>query len=370
MEGILDTLGREGWLRYGQVFLVVLATLTLRYAVKVAFDRLARQLARTSNVYDDAVLAAARKPIGWGIWTFGVLFAAQVAGQGTDAELFQHLGIAGDLAAIVLLAWFAVRFVTLAEARVVDVRYRKTPVDRTTAAVVGKLLRASVVVTALLMCLQSVGVSIAGVLAFGGLGGLAIGFAARDLLANFFGALMVFLDRPFAVGDWIRSPDREVEGTVEEIGWRVTRIRTFDQRPLYVPNSAFTSLAVENPSRMSNRRIHEVIGVRYDDVRALPAILEETRAMLRGHDAIDGEQTLMVNLLSFGPSSLEIMIYTFTKTTEWTEFHMVKEDVLLHIAAIIERHGAALAFPTRTVRLQAAPAAGEPAAELTPAETG
>ena len=370
MEAFLDTLGREGWTRYGQVFLVVLAALTLRYAAKVAFDRLARQLARTSNVYDDAVLAAARKPIGWGIWIFGVLFAAQLAGQGANAELFEHLGAARDLAAIVLLAWFAVRFVTFVEARVVDARYRKTPVDRTTAAVVGKLLRASVIVTALLMCLQSVGVSIAGVLAFGGLGGLAIGFAARDLLANFFGALMIFLDRPFAVGDWIRSPDREVEGTVEEIGWRVTRIRTFDQRPLYVPNSVFASLTVENPSRMSNWRIHEVIGVRYGDVSVLPAILEETRAMLRGHEAIDGERILMVNLLSFGPSSLEIMIYTFTKTTEWTEFHKVKEDVLLRIAGIIERHGAALAFPTQTVHLQAAPTAGELSAALARAGNG
>jgi MscS family membrane protein len=71
---------------------------------------------------------------------------------------------------------------------------------------------------------------------------------------------MIYLDRPFAVGDWIRSPDRDIEGTVEDIGWRLTRIRTFDSRPLYVPNSAFTSIAVENPSRMEHRRIYETIG--------------------------------------------------------------------------------------------------------------
>ena len=353
MGTCLDTLG-DDWTRYGQVFLVVLAALVLRVAAKLAFDRLARQFARTRNVYDDAVLAAARRPIGWGIWIFGVLFAAQIAGREATAEVFEHLGTVRDLAAIALLAWFAVRFLRFVETRVVDPSYRATPVDATTAAVVSKLLRASVIITALLMCLQAMGVSIAGVLAFGGLGGLAVGFAARDVLANFFGALMVFLDRPFAVGDWIRSPDREIEGTVEEIGWRMTRIRTFDQRPLFVPNSAFASLTVENPSRMSNWRIHEVIGVRYDDVAAVPAILAETRAMLRGHDAIDVERILMVNLLSFGPSALEIMVYTFTKTTVWTEYHQVKEDVLLRIVAIIERHGAQLALPTRTVRLQAA----------------
>ena len=90
-------------------------------------------------------------------------------------------------------------------------------------------------------------------------------FAAKDLLANFFGGLTIYLDRPFAVGDWIRSPDREIEGTVERIGWRLTLIRTFDKRPLYIPNAVFTTIAVENPSRMHNRRIYETIGIRYDD---------------------------------------------------------------------------------------------------------
>ena len=105
--------------------------------------------------------------------------------------------------------------------------------------------------------------------------GIAVGFAAKDLLANFFGGLMVYLDRPFAIGDWIRSPDREIEGTVEEIGWRVTCIRTFDKRPIYVPNSVFTQVTVENPSRMLNRRIYETIGVRYDDAAKVRDIITD-----------------------------------------------------------------------------------------------
>ena len=84
-----------------------------------------------------------------------------------------------------------------------------------------------------------------------------MGFAAKDVLANFFGTLMLLVDKPFVVGDWIRSPDREIEGTVEDVGWRTTRIRTFDRRPLYVPNANFASLTVENPQRMENRRIYE-----------------------------------------------------------------------------------------------------------------
>jgi len=216
---------------------------------------------------------------------------------------------------------------------------------------VGKLLRMSIIITAVLTAAQSLGFSIAGILAFGGVGGIAVGFAARDLLANFFGALMVFLDRPFSVGDWIRSPDQEIEGTVEHIGWRLTRIRTFDQRPLYVPNATFMSLTVENPSRMNNRRIYETIGVRYDDVAVLPAILEDIRAYLAGHEAIDHGRTLMVNFNAFGASSLDFFIYTFTRTTVWTEYHTIKEAILLDIAGIIDRHGAEIAFPTRTLHL-------------------
>ncbi len=363
-----EALAKHLWGAYAYVFLIVFATLLCRFAARLVFDRLARQLRRTQNLYDDALLESARKPIGWGIWTFGILFAADVAGRGSESELFRHVDALRDVAAIGLLAWFGVRFIGFVERHVADPAYRRGPVDPATASVIGKLLRASVLITAVLMVLQSLGFSVAGVLAFGGLGGLAVGFAARDMLANFFGALMLFLDRPFAVGDWIRSPDRDIEGTVEDIGWRSTRIRTFDERPLYVPNATFATLAVENPSRMRNRRIYETVGVRYDDAAAVPAIVGDVREMLRGHPAIDTGRTLIVNLLRFGPSSLDIMVYTFTKTTEWVEFHGIKEDVLLKIAGIVAAHGGEIAFPTRTVQVAALPAP-EPPAPATAAPT-
>ncbi len=166
---------------------------------------------------------------------------------------------------------------------------------------------------------------------------------------------MIFLDRPFSVGDWIRSPDRNIEGTVEEIGWRLTRIRTFDKRPLYVPNSVFTSLAVENPSRMLNRRIYETIGIRYDDIGVMDAVVADVEGMLKNHEAIDTRQTLMVNFVAFGPSSVDFFVYCFTKTVVWTEFHAIKQDVLLRIARIIDAHGAQIAFPTQTLHIQAEP---------------
>jgi len=163
------------------------------------------------------------------------------------------------------------------------------------------------------------------------------------------------MDRPFKVGDWIRSPDKEIEGTVEEIGWRLTRIRTFDKRPLYVPNSTFANIAVENPSRMTNRRIYENIGIRYDDAAQAGAIVAGIKAMLEQHADIDHTQTLIVNLNHFGPSSLDILVYTFTKTTVWVDYHEIKQDVLLKIMDVITAHGAEVAFPTQTLHLASSP---------------
>jgi MscS family membrane protein len=124
-----------------------------------------------------------------------------------------------------------------------------------------------------------------------------------------------------------------------------------------VPNALFTTISVENPSRMLNRRIRETIGVRYDDVDRVPAILADVREYLQASPHIDQSVTLMVNFNSFGASSLDFFIYCFTRTTVWTEFHAVKEEILLHIAGIIAGHGAEVAFPTRT--LHHVPAAPE-----------
>ena len=221
--------------------------------------------------------------------------------------------------------------------------------DETTIHALAKLGYMVVGIAGVLTLLQSLGLSISGLMAFGGMGGIAVGFAAQDLLANFFGGLFIYTDRPFSVGDWIRSPDRNIEGTVEKIGWRVTQIRTFDKRPLYIPNAIFSQIAVENPSRMSNRRIKETIGIRYDDAGKMAKIIELTKEMLLAHSDIDTSKTLIVNFNAFASSSLDFFIYTFTKTTNWVDYHQIKQDVLLKVLDIIEGQGAECAFPTSTV---------------------
>ena len=138
---------------------------------------------------------------------------------------------------------------------------------------------------------------------------------------------------------------------MENIGWRQTRIRTFDQRPLYVPNATFTQISVENPSRMLNRRIYETIGVRYDDAKHIPAIISKVREMLANHPEIDTRKTLIVNFNSFNASSLDFFVYTFTKTTQWVKYHEIKQDILLNILEIVHELGADVAYPTSTIKM-------------------
>lgn len=138
---------------------------------------------------------------------------------------------------------------------------------------------------------------------------------------------------------------------MEHIGWRQTRIRTFDKRPLYVPNATFSTISVENPSRMSHRRINETVGVRYSDFSKLSEILSEIKDMVGQHEEIDSDEIYMVNFNQFGPSSLDFFIYAYTRTTNWAKYHEVKQDVLFQAMQIIEKHGAEVAFPTRTLHL-------------------
>jgi MscS family membrane protein len=335
-----------------QIFVVVFVALLADFFQRRILRGLALRLKKTATHWDDAVLAAVGKPLSLLIWVMGISVAAQIAATQTASDTFRVLEPIRDVLVIIALTWFLVGFIKQAEVNIIAAGDAKgEPVDITTMDAIAKLLRLSVMITAGLVILQTLGFSISGVLAFGGVGGIAMGFAARDLLANFFGGLMIYLDRPFSVGDWVRSPDREIEGTIERIGWRLTVIRTFDKRPLYVPNSVFANIAVENPSRMNNRRIYETFGIRYEDIQQMAAITQAVEAMLKTHPAIATEQTLMVNFVACSASSVDFFVYTFTKTTVWQEFHVIKQDILLKIADIIEQHHAEMAFPTSTVHM-------------------
>lgn len=355
-EAVANYTGLQPWAF--SVFLVVLIALMVDFAQRQLMKRLMRVVRDTENAWDDALFDAMIRPMSFVIWMIGFTMAAQLLplfneSEVLDASLVVRIRQVGILVA---LTWFLLTFIKDVEKNLVQQsRDGKRKADQTTIGALSRVLRITVVVTAVLVGLDTLGVNIAGLMAAGGIGGLAVGLAARDMIANFFGGLTVFVDRPFGVGDWILLKDQGIEGTVEEIGWRQTTIRKFDKRPVYVPNSTFTTASVETPSRMTHRRIYETIGIRYDDVAVMQPITDEVRAMLEDHPDLDTSQTLMVHFDAFGPSSLDFFIYCMTKTVVWQEYHAVKQDVLLKVSDIIERHGASIAFPTRTLHIQEGP---------------
>ncbi|AKS41725.1 mechanosensitive ion channel family protein [Wenzhouxiangella marina] len=356
LKQLSTMIGIPGWVL--TAFLIILAALLLEMLYRIFVGHLARLAEKSAHLWDDAVVYAGRRPVSLLIWWQGLVMAARVIAPHTEAIAFSAdlLNALQQLGLVVAATWFAFRLVTGFEnAFVAEKRKRDQSVDITTVSVLGRIVRIAVIMTGALTILSILEIPISGFLAAGGVGGIAVGLAARDLLANFFGGFMVFMDRPFSVGDWVRSPDQNIEGTVEKIGWRMTTIRKFDKRPMYVPNATFTTITVENPSRMTHRRISEHIGIRYDDFAVVRPVVDAIREMILGHEELDTSQTTMVHFDVYNASSLDIMIYCFTKTTVWTEYHRVREDVLLKIGEIIEAHGAEIAFPTRTLKIDSAP---------------
>ncbi len=352
MINTLSTLlGEHHWVL--QVFMVILVALTIDLIQRIILNRLhSRAESRTKNLWDDAILRAIRRPLSLLIWVSGIAFSAKIAQHEAPAVIFDAIDPIRDIGVISAITWFLILLSKEGQQAYIEgQRRRREEIDESMVDSINRLLRSSILITSALVMMQTLGYSISGVLAFGGLSGVVVGFAAKDLLANLFGGLMIHLDRPFAVGDWIRSPDQDIEGTVEQIGWRLTKVRTFDKRPLYIPNATFSNISVENPQRMTHRRIKETIGIRYEDAGRMATITERVHTMLKNHPEIDSSQTLIVNFNAFAPSSLDFFIYTFTKTTNWVRFHEIKEDVLLRIVEIIEAEGAEIAFPTSTLHI-------------------
>jgi MscS family membrane protein len=356
VESASMALGLKPWAL--TVFLIVLATLLFDFIHRRLMKYLGQMVTNSSNLWDNALHQAAGRPMTLIIWLIGITMAAQaipVEGEGhiLDASLIIKLRQIGVLFAI---AWFLVSFVKNIENNMIkNARRDGRKIDQTTINALGRVVRITIVVTVILISLDTLGVNVSGLLAAGGIGGLAVGLAAKDILANFFGGVTVYIDRPFSVGDWILLKEKGIEGVVENIGWRQTTIRKFDKRPVYVPNAIFTTASVENPSRMSHRRIYETIGLRYDDLTRMEEITDEIREMLTAHPEIDEKQTLMVQFDAFNASSVDFFIYCMTHTVNWQHYHEVKQDVLLKIHRIVEKNGAQIAYPTRTLKVDMSP---------------
>lgn len=219
--------------------------------------------------------------------------------------------------------------------------------DRIVLSFFSKVLRFVIIALSLPVIASFWGVDINGFVAGLGIGGLAFALAAQDALSNVFGGLVIITEKPFNIGDWILTPD--VEGTVEDITFRSTKVRTFAQALVTVPNSSLAKQPITNWTRMGRRRISFHLGVTYTTPREkLQACVKRIRELLANHPDVH-PQTLFVNFDRFSDSSLDIFIYCFTRTTNWGEWLQAKEDILFKIMEILEQEGVSVAFPSRSL---------------------
>jgi MscS family membrane protein len=217
-----------------------------------------------------------------------------------------------------------------------------------------RVTRFLIIFMGLVSLLYNFGINVSAFLASLGLGGLAFALAAKDAAANLFGSIALMLDQSIKIGEWIKVND--VEGTVEDIGMRTTKIRTFEKSFVVVPNSIVANSNIENFSRRGIRRIKMSIGLTYDTPRdTIRRIVEEIREMLQAHPGIAHDQTLLVRFDSFNPSDLGIFIYTFTNTSDWAKYLSIREDINLKIMEIVEKHGASFAFPSQSIYVEKLP---------------
>jgi len=349
IQSFLQFFAQNQWL--SKVTLILFTMILFHWVSRVIYRFLLKRFDPVKHVWALSFVQSVHVPWLVFFWILTLSFILPILMLRFDIDIAQldFIGTMRSLFFVGAFYWSILSFITKMEVEIAP-RWARLPVrDKTTVRALAQLSRVVLTIFAVLIVLPILGFHTGSLLAFGGVGGLGVAFASKEILANFLGGMMIFWDRPFSVGDWVRSPDRNIEGTVEQIGWRLTRIRTFSKRPIYVPNAVFSTIIIENPQRMRNRQINTTIGVRYDDAVVISDIVQGVEKMLQEHPGIDLMQTIMVHFVEFGPSSLNLNIYTFTKTTDWKKYRQVQQDVFLKTIAIISALGAECAFPTTTM---------------------
>ena len=217
--------------------------------------------------------------------------------------------------------------------------------------VIQKLLSISVCVVVAYEAMKLVGVSAAVLVTAGGFGAAAVGFGAQGIVSNSLSGLSLYVNRPFIVGDFIEIPDQQLMGTVEQISWFYTQLRTLDRQPVYVPNTIFISTPVVNTAAIDNRRVWIQFSVSYADRPRIPAIVAELEQVLASHPRVDQDKLKAVHFTGYGASSLDLRLLAHATTSEMTDAWGLQQELLLSIGEVVERQGASMPFPTRTLRL-------------------
>ncbi len=304
---------------------------------------------KTSNKFDDELINSIAKPIDFLFIVIGINFAISVLTLNEEIEYFLEQII--NTGFIIILFWAVLNILTTLANNLHKVTNKfgdKISID--VANFMIKSIRIFIIILGVISVLQEWGYNVSGFLASMGLVGMALALAAKDTAANLFGSLVIFIDKPFKVGDWIKTS--QVEGVIEIIGIRSTKVRTFAQALVTVPNATLANSAILNWSAMGKRRIKMNVGLTYDTSgEVVEDIVQDIKIMLKNHKDIH-QDTIHIYFSDFASSSLNIFCYYFTKTTNWGEFMRVREDTYLKIMKIVEKNGSSFAFPTQTLHIE------------------
>ncbi|MCB1590907.1 MAG: mechanosensitive ion channel family protein [Alphaproteobacteria bacterium] len=338
------------------VFLVFRGLLT-----KYILHAIKRWTDKTKTDLDDKIIEAVMPPLRFIPIILGTFFATQVLNLDGILAVFTYRLIRTMIAFTIF--WALHR--ALDPIAHMSKKLKKT-LTPTMVTWMFKFLKIVVAFIGAAVILEIWGIAIGPLLAGLGLFGAAVALGAQDLFKNLIGGLTIIAEKRFSPGDWIKV-DGVVEGTVEDIGFRSTRVRRFDKAPVHVPNSALSDAVITNFSRMTHRRIYWKIGVTYSTTKEqLKLIGEEILNYIMTNDdfAKPPEVSTFVRLDSFNDSSIDFMIYCFTKTKDWGEWLQIKEDFALAIKDIVEnKAGTGFAFPSQSIYLETLPG-NDNAAEL------
>jgi MscS family membrane protein len=345
----------------GQVvtaILVLLAFLGLRRVFfRFVVSSLRTVTKKTKSELDDLVLHAVEKPLEFGFVAVGFYMAGQVLPMSEAVSAtFDQL-----IRSLIALTLFWVLFRSIDPLSSFMDRgiamLGSSSMRDTMKGFFVKLAKFVVICMGIAAVFQEWGFNVAALLGSLGLMGMAVALGAREFIANLFAGLTIFLDRMFEKGNWIRTPD--VDGIVEDIGFRATKIRQFDKALVTIPNSRLAGEALVNFSRRTNRRIYWTIGVEYRTTRdQLRLIVQDILEYLKSHQDFETDPArtkTFVFVDAFDASSINIMLYCFTKTTDWGEWLACKERLAYKVKDIVEGHGAAFAFPSTSLYVETLP---------------
>ena len=348
MEVILDVIEKNIFILniLGSIAIFLLCWGLKAPITKIIVKLLDKLLNRKAQIADSSTLTFVLTPLKSLIAVSGIYFALKVFFTGTVLLKSYRIAI------IVILAWILLRLCDCASEsffsfntklnKELDLSFNKT-----LHTILKKTVKVIIVILTVITVLGETNIDVTTLITGLGLGGLTFALAAQDTAQNLFGGLVILLDKPFDVDDWISTPN--IEGIVEDINLRSTRIRTFPNSLVVVPNSSLVSSPITNWSKMNKRRATFSIGLTYDTPKEkLQKCVERITEMVNSHPEVIAKDTV-IRFNSFQDSSLEISLMFFTVPTGFADFQRVKEDVNYGIMQIVEEEGAEFAFPTQTL---------------------